>query len=302
MADINSTREFHRKTPVDLMKEYTINESLSSIDSPYMVCIENPRPFGQIVAEKLKGFGLLPQGSTVMEAGGGYGSFMEAMLSSNKNLVKKVLMADLSPELLRTQHKRLEPFREMVSFINADIHEILSAIKGIDLLIMNEVIGDLDTMTGLKPGNLPMPARNVIEKYGLDTPGSMPFCLNIGAINVVEAICEKGFSAFLSEHSSDPLIPHDMPWLEKGLELNSYPREIKLFAHSEYTIRFTHLIKAAHTLGRKTLTGSYIDLVGLKRKPSYRFIFETGACSTPEQAIILEFLDHIREYRWLVIL
>jgi hypothetical protein len=301
MMAVNSTRDFHTKGSIDLMREYTINESLSSLDSHYMACIEEPRPFGQIVAGKLISQGLLFNGSTILEAGGGYGTLMASLLDSSCKMVKKVVMADLSRGLLLKQKKRLEPWAAKCSFVNADIHEMLCTVKGIDLLIMNEVIGDLDTMTGLEPSNLPMPARTVIERYGLDMPESGPFCLNTGAINAVEAICENDFSAFLSEHSSDPIIPHDMPWLAKGLELDSYPREIKLFGHSEYTIRFTHLIKVAHALGRKTLTGSYIDLTGLKRKPSYRFIFEAGACSTPEQEIILEFLDHIREYRWLII-
>ena len=288
--------------PVDLIKEYTINESLSGVGSPYTALLENPRPFGQIVAEKLEGLGLLPDGLTIMEAGGGYGSFMEAMLSSSRGLIKKVLMADLSPELLKKQRKRLEPFKDMVSFINADIHEILPAISGVDLIIMNEVIGDLDTMTGLKPGNIPCEISLLINKYGLDMPESGAFALNIGAIKAVEAVCSKGMPAYISEHSCDPVIPEDMPWLARRLELDSYPREIRLFAHSEYTIRFGHLISVAKYFGRRTMTGSYIDLVDLKRKPSYKFIFETGACSTLEQEIVLEFLDHIREYRWLIIL
>jgi hypothetical protein len=302
MADINSTREFHRKTPVDLMKEYTINESLAVDGSPYMALLQTPRPFGRIVAEKIEGLGLLKQGSTVMEAGGGYGSFMEAMLSFSRGLIKKVLMADLSPELLKKQRNRLEPFRGMVSLINADIHEILPAISGVDLIIMNEVIGDLDTMTGLEPGNLPGEISMLINKYGLDIPDHGTFALNTGAIKAVEAVCSKGIPAYISEHSCDPVIPEDMPWLARGLDLDSCPREIRLFAHSEYTIRFGHLIRVAKYFGRRTMTGSYIDLVGLKRKPSYKFIFETGACSTPEQEIVLEFLDHIREYRWLIIM
>jgi hypothetical protein len=301
MADINSTREFHRKTHVDLMKEYTINESLSGVASPYMALLETPRPFGQIVAERLKGLGLMPQGLTVMEAGGGYGSFMEAMLSSNGSLIKKVLMLDLSLELLKKQKKRLEPFRDKVFFINADIHEILPAISRIDLIIMNEVIGDLDTMADLEPGNLLDEISLLINKYGLYIPDHGTFSLNIGAIKVVEAICSKGIPAYISEHSCDPVIPKDMPWLAKGLDLDGYPREIRLFAHSEYTIRFGHLIRVAQYFGRKTLSGSFAELVGLRNRPSYRFIFEAGACSTPEQEIILEFLDHIREYRWLII-
>ncbi len=299
---INSTRTFHAKSGIDLMREYTINESLSSLDSVYMDLIENPRPFGQIIAGKLISQGLLSQGSTILEAGGGYGTLMASLLDACCETVRKVVMADLSRGLLLKQKKRLEPWAEKCSFVNTDIHEMLHAVKGIDILIMNEVVGDLDTMTGLVPGSLPVSAGTVIEKYGLDMPETGPFCLNSGAINAVEAVCQNGFSAFISEHSSDPIIPHDMPWLAKGLELDGWPREIKLFGHSEYTIRFAHLIKVAHTLGRKTLTGSYIDLAGLKRRPSYRFIFEAGACSTHEQEIILEFLDHIREYRWMIIL
>jgi hypothetical protein len=236
-----------------------------------------------------------------MEAGGGYGSFMEAMLSSGQSLIKKVLMADLSPCLLGKQRKRLEPFGGKVSFINADIHEMLPAISGIDLFIMNEVAGDLDTITGLEAGSLPAGISELIGKYGLDMPDRGKFSLNTGAIKAVEEICSKGFPAYLSEHSCDPIIPEGMPWLSKGLEIDSWPREIRLHGHSEYTIRFGHLIKVAQYFGRKTLSGSYAELVGVRNRQFYRFMFESGACSTPEQEIVLEFLDHIREYRWLII-
>jgi hypothetical protein len=301
MMELNSTREYHLKSDIDLMREYTINESLSSHDSHYMACIEEPRPFGQIVAEKFEGLGLLKQGSTIMEAGGGYGSFMEAMLSCSRGLIKKVLMADLSPALLKRQMRRLEPFRDMVTFINADINEMLPAINGIDLVIMNEMIGDLDTVAGLEPGSLPDGISALICKYGLDMPESGKFSLNTGAIKAVEAICAKGFPVYISEHSCDPIIPEGMPWLASGLDLDGWPREIKLFNHSEYTIRFSHLIKVARHFGRRTISGSYAELVGVRNRPFYRFMFESGACTTSEQEVVLEFLDHIREYRWLII-
>lgn len=301
MMELNSTRDYHLKSDIDLMREYTINESLSSSESHYMACIEEPRPFGQIVAEKLKGLGLLKERSIIMEAGGGYGSFMEAMLSSSHGLIKRVIMADLSPALLERQRKRLEPFRDMVTFINGDIHEMLPAISGIDLVIMNEMIGDLDTMTGLEPDKLPAGISMLIDKYGLDIPESGKFSMNTGAINAVEEVCSKGFTAYISEHSCDPIIPEVMPWLASGLDIDGWPREIKLHGHSEYTIRFSHLIKVAQHFGRKILSGSYAELVGVRNRHFYRFMFESGACSTPEQEIVLEFLDHIREYRWLII-
>ena len=301
--ELNSTRDYHLKSDIDLMREYTINESLSSLSSHYMACIEEPRPFGQIVAEKLKWLGLLKERSIIVEAGGGYGSFMEAMLSSSQGLIKKVIMADLSPALLKKQRKRLEPFMHMVSFINADIHEILPAINGIDLFIMNEVIGDLDTLTGLEPNNLPGEISMLTDKYGLDIPDNGTFSLNIGAIKAVEGSMLEGIPGpIFPSTRATPLCRKACRGLQKGLNLKAGPREIRLFNHSEYTIKFGHLIKVAEHFGRKTLSGSYAELVGLRNRAFYRFMFEVGACSTPEQEIILEFFDHIREYRWLIIL
>jgi len=302
MMALNSTRDFHLKTHIDLMKEYTINESLSSADSPYMRCLSNPRPFGQIVADKLKSLEIIKDGSYILEAGGGYGTLMSGFLDFSGNMIEKAVLADLSKELLLRQKKQLEKWRGKCLFVHADIHEMIGAINGIDLIIMNEMIGDLDTITGLNASNLSGEAAEIVEKYGLEIPDDSDFNLNSGAIRAVETICKKGIPAFISEHSSDPIIPIDMPWLANGLACDSYPREIKLFAHSEFTIRFSHLEKVAKKLGRQTLTGSYIELAGIKNPPSFKFIFTTGACSTQEQEIIYEFLDHIREYRWLIIL
>jgi hypothetical protein len=92
-----------------------------------------------------------------------------------------------------------------------------------------------------------------------------------------------------------------MPFLSHGLALDSFPREIRLSGHMEYTIRFSHLVQIATSYGRKTSTGSLIDLVGMKNSPALRFIFLSNACSTDDQAVTHEFLDHVREYRWLTI-
>ena len=57
----------------------------------------------------------------------------------------------------------------------------------------------------------------------------------------------------------------------------------------------------ARAWGRNADGGSLMDLVGVKRSPKMRFIFTARAQATDEQEIIYEFLDHIREYRWLLI-
>jgi len=298
---LNSTRGFHRNDSIDLLKEYTICESLSDMSGPYMKLLVNPRPYGTIIGDFLIRMDMLKPGSRIMEIGGGYGSLMNGLLRTHGSLIGKVFMVDLSERLLRKQRVTLKAFQDKVSFIQADIHDLIKAIHGADLILINEVIGDLDTLTDIEPENLCKQASDLNRKYNLQYPLGKTFCLNIGAIRLVEAICSKGIPAFISEHSSDPIIPENMPFLARGLDLDSYPREIRLSGHKEYTIRFSHLLQVAEAAGKKTSTGSLLELVGKRNSPAMRFIFLSNACSTDRQAVALEFLDHIREYRWITI-
>lgn len=298
---INSTRGFHRETPVDLLKEYTICESLAERESPYVKALMLERSYGEHLGGFLVKQGLLSPGSVIMEMGGGYGSLMHGLLSTFGQHIAKAVMMDLSPSLLKRQRQRLLEFKDRISFIQADIHELKVARDKLDLIIANEVIGDLDVSTDLYPDRLPQDIAGLVWAYGLETPTETPFNLNTGAIRLVETICRLGVPAFLSEHSCDPIIPGDMPYLAEGLSCDSFPRQIRLHAHSEYTIRFSHLIKVARSFGATVETGSILDLLGIRHTNALRFVFTSKACATPEQEIILEFLDHAREYRWLTI-
>lgn len=298
---MNSTRGFHRDTPVDLMKELTICESLADRSSPCVSALGFRGCYGDMLGTFLQEKGLLKPRSTILEIGGGYGSLMEGLLSFHGHLVRKAIMMDLSPMLLKRQRQRLRDIPVPVSFIQADIHDLPGPGCDIDLVIINEVIGDLDTATGLDPRSLPAEASSLVAAYGLEVPDDTRFNLNIGAIRLVEAICRLGIPAFITEHSSDPLIPDAMPYLARDLPLDSFPREIRLFAHSEYTIRFSHLIRAAQALGRTTRTGPLIEMLGGEMLPCWRFVFSSHACSTEKQELTYEFLDHVREYRWLAI-
>jgi len=299
---INSTRGFHREIPVDLMKELTVCESLASRTSPSVGALKLEKPYGELLGDFLVGMGLLTPCSVLLEIGGGYGSLMDALLSSHGELIEKVFMVDLSPGLLKRQRERLKGHIGKASFVRADIHELKGSAKGrLDLIIINEVIGDLDVATDLDPSSLPRDISRTISQYDLEIPQEGPFNLNIGAIRLVETLCRLGVPAFISEHSSDPIIPADMGYLAEGLALDSFPREIRLYAHSEYTIRFSHLMKVARSLGRTVSTGSMAELLGLRDTNRLRFIFTRKACMTQEQEIVLEFLDHVREYRWMTI-
>lgn len=299
-AGRNTTRDYHRLVPIDLMKEFTICESFSKPDSPYAIALERPSSYGSMVGGFLAQSGLLKEHAIICEVGGGYGTLMHGLLTGFEASIDRVYMIDLSRSLLHRQRSLLSPWRTRITSIQADIHELMDALSGIDLFIINEIMGDLDTLTGVDPRNIPEEADEFIRAYELDIP-DRPFNFNIGAIKLVEAVCRSGAPAFLTEHSCDPIIPAGKAFLARGLELDSYPREIKLYRHSEYTIRFSHLERIARAHGKEARSGSLLDIIGLKASRSLETIFSMRACDTEDHEIIYELLDHIREYRWLTI-
>lgn len=301
MSSLHDTRHYHLHHPVDLMTEFTICESLGSPGSPYLRALGIVKTYGAILGDRLREKGILRQGCRLCEIGGGYGSLMRGLLEAHGDLVERVVMLDLSRVLLGRQQRALNPWKDRVSCVLGDAFEVLPAICAVDLFLINEMIGDLPVWTELDPKRLPPEAAALIDLYRLGIPQDGLFHFNIGAIRLVEAICRKGLPAFLSEHCCDPVIPREMPFLVKGLATSGWPREIRLTAHSEYTIRFSHLEQVARAWGRKVQTGSLLELIGYANVEKARFIFNARACSTDAQALVFEFLDHVREYRWLII-
>lgn len=299
-AGLSTTADYHRFTPIDLMSEFTICESFSDPASPYGIILEKPSSYGAMVGHFLARMGLLKDRSALCEVGGGYGSLMHGLLSSHGTRVERACMIDLSLSLLKKQRDRLSPWGPRITFIRGDIHELLGAVSGIDLFIVNEIMGDLDTLTGIDPSHMPPEADELVRAYALDIP-EKPFNLNIGALRLVEAFCRAGIPALLTEHSCDPVIPDGMAYLARDLDLDAYPREIRLLRHSEYTIRFSHLVRVARAHGRMVGTGALLDLIPVKKGRSLETIFRLRACDTQDHEIIYELLDHIREYRWLTI-
>jgi hypothetical protein len=301
MAPIRDTRDYHRHHPVDLMTEWTVCETFGSIDSPFMPYLDKPKSYGAIIGDRLREWGLLRSGSRLCEIGGGYGTLMRGLLEAYGEQIEHIVMMDVSRSLLERQKKTLALWEDMITYIEGDITEMIPDLSGGDVVILNEMIGDLDTWTELDPEKLPREVSSYINQYGLEIPCGETFNFNLGAVSLVQEICRRGIPAFISEHSSDPIIPEDMDYLAKGLMPDGYPREIKLHGHSEFTIRFSHLVRVAEATGRKPLTGSMIDLLGLKRLEKMETVFRSRLFPSEEQEMIFELLDHIREYRWLMI-
>lgn len=299
MNNINSTKKYHKEERVDLSGEFTICESLAAADSPYMIALQKPKPYGVLLGDFLLSCGALKQNSVVMEIGGGYGSLMRGFLSVYADMIQKVIMCDLSFDLLKKQREVLSGWPGKAVFVQADAHN-LNLTDDVDLIIINEVIGDLDTATDVDPENIPHEIKDIIDRYKLPIPDQR-FNFNMGAVKLVESLCKSKASVFICEHSCDPIIPRDMPYLQKDLDADGFPREIRLNRHSEYTIKFSHLINVAKSFGKKIDTGSLLDLVKIRTTYDMKFIFENRICSNERQEIIYELLDHIREYRWLVI-
>ena len=301
MTSINRTFDYHRRGPIDLLTEFTVCESLAHERSPYMIALEEKKSYGALVGAFLHRSGLLTGGCRVCEIGGGYGSLMRGFLETYSSSIGHVIMTDLSLYLLKRQREKLRPWSGRVSLVCGDVLDILPALSGVDLFICNEMMGDLDTWKDLDPDRLPEAVDRFFRAYGLDRPAREPFHVNLGALSLVEALCRKGVPAFLTEHAADPVIPDGMEYLAKGLDPDGYPREIRLKDHSEFTVRFSHLAAIAGGWDRKVETGSLLDFIGVKKTPAMGFIFRMRAPWTEEQEILLEFLDHAREYRWLLI-
>lgn len=298
MGILHSTAAYHRHIPVDLMTELTVCESLADVTSPAQCALDRPRAYGALIGDFLRARGLLFPGIRLAEIGGGYGSLMRDLLAAHGDLVAGVLMIDLSKHLLTRQRQNLAPWQERVRLVRGDVLEMIPALCGVDLVIANEMMGDLDVMLPHPGESWPDKVRSLADDYGLNLPPDGPF--NLGAVNLVAALARARIPALLTEHAADPIIPGDLPWLARGLAMNGRPRRIELHEHAEYTIRFEHLQQTAGTLGRTVETGPLADIVGLSRNPELRFVFLAGACSTPRQEVLGEFVDHVREYRWLM--
>lgn len=301
MTFIHRTDDYHRKGAIDLCTEYTVSESLARTGSPSLSVLGVKKPYGALVGAFLDGRGLLPPGCRICEIGGGYGSLMRGLLEDLGARVGHVVMADLSRYLLKRQRRALRPWSDRTSFLCGDAVELVSALSGIHCFILNEMMGDLETWKDVDPVRLPHEVERFVRQYGLEIPEEGPFHFNMGALSLVEALCRRGFPALLTEHASDPVVPGEMEYLWKGLTPDGYPREIPLRGHSEFTIRFSHLVRVALAWGRTVETGALLDLLGVEKTPKMRFVFRMRDVSTDEREILFEFLDHAREYRWLLI-
>lgn len=202
------------------------------------------RTYGQALADTLMARGDVK--GRVLEIGGGTGILARNLLKRLRDRSPEVYRSlsytimDLSPNLLAAQRTELAEHMERVDFIHGNVEHGLPG-GSFDLILANEVIADLSVVElghGSERAEA-VEALKLIDEHGVDVgDGPARFHFNLGAAKLIGAIrgaLAAGGAAYLVEYADG--------------SPDSYPAEIVLDGHSEYSIHFGHLARVAEGLG-----------------------------------------------------
>ena len=331
MAELNLTNDYYKSKNPSLLWEMTICQSLGDGLGSFAKALNKPSSYGEMVADFLQKKTSLPQQcSQIVEIGGGYGTLMAGLLK--KITPAQITMVDISPTLLNKQRERLSPLA--ISYLCQDVFSWLPTVrKPIDLLLLNEIIGDFPTIINLSKANLNAEKANpefapqiptipsithltnfelvkeacrIISKFNLninDLPAT--FNLNYGALRFIELLAESPISRiFITEHGSDTQLPYPFtlfPTLSHSLNCGPNPRRIKLKDHDEYNICFDHLATIASAIGFEIERFHLMDLLNVRFDDEINFLLSTGKAQNEQQEILLEFYEHVAEYQGIML-
>ena len=325
---LNLTSDYYTGAHPSLLWEMTICQSLGDGSGTFAKALEKPEAYGTLVAEYLQRSASLPRNcGEIVEIGGGYGTLMAALLEDLKP--QQVTMVDISPTLLQKQQERLT--RHPITFQCEDLFSWLPTLKRpIDLLILNEIIGDFPTITGLsraclqtllqKPQSKPKTRRlpsnlsrqellseatRLIATYNLNLD-NLPetFNLNYGALLFIERLAKTKVSrTFITEHGCDTILPYPFS-LYAAIQpeaVDLHPRRIQLKDHDEYNIRFDHLEQIAKALSFKVKRFHLMDLLKVRFDDEINYLLTSQRPLNEEQEIFLEFYEHVAEYQGILL-
>lgn len=205
------------------------------------------RSYGGALFAALAARGLVPE-RQVTEIGGGMGHVAEAMIAAAGDPRLRYRFVDLSPALLAAQRARV-PSAETVRAHAESLPFEDGSITG--LFLANEVIADLR----VEPARSDEAASR-IARYGLDVRAEGE--INVGALTLLEQIARvlaPGAAACLTEFGGD----FEIGSVELGISFRKA-------RHTEFSIRFDHLAKAARALGFASVEVVLLaDLLGIDR-------------------------------------
>ncbi len=327
MPKLNLTSDYYTGDHPSLLWEMTICQSLGDGDGAFAKALTRPAPYGALVGEFLiANSSLTVACANIIEIGAGYGTLMAGLLTVLQP--RQIGMVDISPTLLEKQRQRLQKYP--ISFHCSDLFTWLPDLKQqpVDLLLLNEIIGDLPTITGLTRKNLqnsaPTPnpiakkinpaslneseilseACRLITTYNLDINKlTEPFNLNYGALLFIERLAQTNVArTFITEHGCDTVLPYPFslfPSIQPGADRN--PRRIILKDHDEYNIRFDHLEQIAIALNFKVTRFHLMDLLKIRFDDEINYLLTSQKPINETQEIFLEFYEHIAEYQGILL-
>jgi hypothetical protein len=304
---INDTTDYHLYELATLGWELTICNALHPPNSPCRQMLRRRESYGRLLYDHLRR--LIPMADIrhLLEIGGGYGYLTKDFLRKNRFL--KATLLDLSPYLLQRQRTTLR--RHQARFIQADIiYTDVRDLRGYDLAVLNENLGDLPTLIGVEGGIFGRPpeelapplqrVRRIFEQYQLEQPASETFNLNIGALELVEKLCTAAIPyVFLSEHSCEAVVPDDM---KRFLRFPSpgNTEQIRLRGHDEYTVKFSYLEAIARACGYQTVRGCFAEFLEFDFTDKVRYIMTSASVDKDEHEIIRHFIEDLYKYEYLV--
>ncbi|MCX7981386.1 MAG: class I SAM-dependent methyltransferase [Syntrophales bacterium] len=275
-------------------------------ESPCLRVLKKKTSYGSLLLDFISNSGITPR--HILEIGGGYGFLARDFLKDNPHL--QVTLWDISPSLLKKQKDTLRGFQACVlekDILDADP----TTLAHFDLIIMNEMIGDLPTLTDLELTGNQAPndgattffweeAKRVISAYNLEIP-SHPFNFNIGAILALETVLSSRVeNIFISEHSCEATVPEEM----KGLIFVSapnHPEPILLKGHREFTIKFSHLEAVAQSFSYHIKRGPLADFIPLDMSDRLKVCLRASVPRTGEEEAIRQFVSDLYQYEYLLL-
>ena len=141
---INDTSGYHKSERASLGWEQTISECLRDPKSSYMLALKVKRTYPDILCDFFIEKKLIGSNSKILEVGGGYGNLAYGILSRFDDI--EMTMVDISPVFIERQKQRLSQFGDRVKFVLSDIFKYLESSEGFDLIIANEVLGDIPSI------------------------------------------------------------------------------------------------------------------------------------------------------------
>jgi SAM-dependent methyltransferase len=191
--------------------------------------------YGERLFDVLDARGYVRRDAPIVEIGPGDGELGEAWLARAGGPVD-YLRVDASPELLRTQRKRMPGTRERLGSATS----LPLPDRSVGLVLCNEVIADLSAVPydpAVPPGG-PGPVAEVaarLRRYRIPAHEGRAL-YNLGAWLLVEELARV-------------LAPGGVAWLSEFGGLDELPAETTQLDHPEVSIHFGHLVTIARALG-----------------------------------------------------